>query len=319
MAPIHHHFELMGWSESKVIVRFWIAALVFALFALTTLKLLAMRFRFPAQFLLFGALLPAVPLTVAAAPKSARSSATTATSSNPTAYAALRLIGRELGSENLNQVIEVNGRDGVPQPFLWRVTLLSPEARTGESAGALREVEVAGGRIVARRSISRSQRPGLSSVVRAMNLRDLNLDSSGAFDTANAQGRKIRLSFDALSYTLRADPATGRPAWSVQLLGPEREDLGTLTIAASDGAVVASTGRIGSAGVSGPGEIGPGVTSTTTRKVTIDETDARANGGFLERSGRTLDKTGRQVERSLRKTGATVERFFTGRSDLDKN
>jgi phospho-N-acetylmuramoyl-pentapeptide-transferase len=39
MAPLHHHFELMGWSESKVIVRFWIVALVFALFALTTLKL----------------------------------------------------------------------------------------------------------------------------------------------------------------------------------------------------------------------------------------------------------------------------------------
>jgi len=39
MAPIHHHFELGGWSESKIIVRFWIAALVFALFSLTTLKL----------------------------------------------------------------------------------------------------------------------------------------------------------------------------------------------------------------------------------------------------------------------------------------
>jgi len=39
MAPIHHHFELIGWSESKIIVRFWIAALVFALFALSTLKL----------------------------------------------------------------------------------------------------------------------------------------------------------------------------------------------------------------------------------------------------------------------------------------
>jgi phospho-N-acetylmuramoyl-pentapeptide-transferase len=39
MAPIHHHFELIGWSESKVITRFWIMALVFALFALTTLKL----------------------------------------------------------------------------------------------------------------------------------------------------------------------------------------------------------------------------------------------------------------------------------------
>jgi phospho-N-acetylmuramoyl-pentapeptide-transferase len=39
MAPIHHHFELSGWSESKIIVRFWILALVFALFSLTTLKL----------------------------------------------------------------------------------------------------------------------------------------------------------------------------------------------------------------------------------------------------------------------------------------
>ena len=39
MAPLHHHFEQLGWSESKVIVRFWILALVFALFALTTLKL----------------------------------------------------------------------------------------------------------------------------------------------------------------------------------------------------------------------------------------------------------------------------------------
>ena len=39
MAPLHHHFELVGWSESKIIVRFWIAALVFALFSLTTLKL----------------------------------------------------------------------------------------------------------------------------------------------------------------------------------------------------------------------------------------------------------------------------------------
>jgi phospho-N-acetylmuramoyl-pentapeptide-transferase len=39
MAPIHHHFELAGWSESKIIIRFWILALIFALFALTTLKL----------------------------------------------------------------------------------------------------------------------------------------------------------------------------------------------------------------------------------------------------------------------------------------
>jgi len=39
MAPLHHHFEQLGWSESKIIARFWIAGLVLALFALTTLKL----------------------------------------------------------------------------------------------------------------------------------------------------------------------------------------------------------------------------------------------------------------------------------------
>ena len=39
MAPLHHHFELVGWSEPKIISRFLIVAIVFALFSLTTLKL----------------------------------------------------------------------------------------------------------------------------------------------------------------------------------------------------------------------------------------------------------------------------------------
>ncbi len=39
MAPLHHHFELAGWSEPKIIVRFWIMAIVFALMGLATLKL----------------------------------------------------------------------------------------------------------------------------------------------------------------------------------------------------------------------------------------------------------------------------------------
>jgi len=39
MSPLHHHFELAGWSESKVVIRFWIVALLFSLLALATLKL----------------------------------------------------------------------------------------------------------------------------------------------------------------------------------------------------------------------------------------------------------------------------------------
>lgn len=39
MAPIHHHFEQLGWSESKVVIRFWIVAIILALIGLATLKL----------------------------------------------------------------------------------------------------------------------------------------------------------------------------------------------------------------------------------------------------------------------------------------
>jgi phospho-N-acetylmuramoyl-pentapeptide-transferase len=39
MAPLHHHFELIGWSEPKVITRFVVVSIIFALFSLTTLKL----------------------------------------------------------------------------------------------------------------------------------------------------------------------------------------------------------------------------------------------------------------------------------------
>jgi phospho-N-acetylmuramoyl-pentapeptide-transferase len=39
MAPLHHHFEEQGWQEPKVIVRFWIIAIILALLSLSTLKL----------------------------------------------------------------------------------------------------------------------------------------------------------------------------------------------------------------------------------------------------------------------------------------
>jgi phospho-N-acetylmuramoyl-pentapeptide-transferase len=39
MAPLHHHFEQSGWAEPKVIVRFWIVAVVLAMIGLSTLKL----------------------------------------------------------------------------------------------------------------------------------------------------------------------------------------------------------------------------------------------------------------------------------------
>jgi len=39
MAPLHHHFEKMGWPEPRVIVRFWIISLMLVLVGLATLKI----------------------------------------------------------------------------------------------------------------------------------------------------------------------------------------------------------------------------------------------------------------------------------------
>ena len=39
MAPLHHHFEIKGWSETKIVIRFWIISFIFAGIALSTLKL----------------------------------------------------------------------------------------------------------------------------------------------------------------------------------------------------------------------------------------------------------------------------------------
>jgi phospho-N-acetylmuramoyl-pentapeptide-transferase len=39
MAPLHHHYELKGWPEPRVIVRFWIITVMLVLFGLATLKL----------------------------------------------------------------------------------------------------------------------------------------------------------------------------------------------------------------------------------------------------------------------------------------
>ena len=39
MAPLHHHFELKGWPESRVIVRFWVITMILVMVGLATLKI----------------------------------------------------------------------------------------------------------------------------------------------------------------------------------------------------------------------------------------------------------------------------------------
>ena len=296
---------------------------------------------------------------------------------HPTAYTALRLVGKTLGADAINQVVEVSGRDGKPQPTVWKIVLK-------DGAGS-KEVEVVNGRIGAQRPLSR---PAAGAPIK---LPDLNLDSSGAFEATDGQARKVHVRFDSINYTLRTSDKTGKPLWSLDLFNESGAAAGTMKIAANSGAIVTMDGRI--AAESAPAASKPVAASTPAAKpaATPARTELRAtptpkttttvvitdrpaprrdmanppvttatatvatvqtapvqttvvdipdaggpatapppeqSGGFFTRAGRTLDHTsqtvnhsldhaGQEVGQSARHVGATVQRFFTGHSDLD--
>ncbi len=152
---------------------------------------------------------------------------------NPTAYTALRVVSKSLGREALDRVVEVAGRDGAPQPRVWKIVLK-------EDTGS-RELDVEDGKITAQRPLTRP--PAYSTAVR---LSDLNLDSSGAFDATDAQARKVKLRFDSLNYVLRVSESTGKPFWQIELINKEGTGVGTIRVAAHDGTVISTDGRLAS-------------------------------------------------------------------------
>ncbi len=152
---------------------------------------------------------------------------------NPTAYDALHTMAKSLGKESLDRVVEITGHAGAPQPSLWKIVLK-------EGTGS-REVDVEDGKITAQRPLTRP--PAYASVV---HLSDLNLDSSGAFEATDAQARKVKLRFDSLNYVLRVNDATDKPVWHIELINKEGTGVGTIRVAAHDGTVISTDGRLAS-------------------------------------------------------------------------
>ena len=140
--------------------------------------------------------------------------ATASAATNDSAYVALRVMGKALGRDSLDRVVEVTGRDGEPQPSLWKIVVQ-------DGAGGTREVEVEGGKVTA-------QRPSPKGPVsrEVIHLQDLNLDSSGAFDATDAQARKVHLRFDSVNYVLRAGETTGKTGLDAQLVQSTRRGCG---------------------------------------------------------------------------------------------
>src|SRR5271165_829196 len=151
-------------------------------------------------------------------------------SAQDTAYKALRTIGAQRGEKALNQVIAISGQSGRPQPVDWRITLDDPTAR-----GGVRELDIVSGQISPERTpVRQSQAPS-----RPIDLTKLNLDSDGAFRAADQEASRNQVGFDSINYKLVTD-ATGQPMWILEIFDYEQRPVGTMRIAAANGALVSS-------------------------------------------------------------------------------
>jgi hypothetical protein len=137
------------------------------------------------------------------------------------------VLGKRDGQDILNHVVELRGRDGMPQPSVWKIVIDDPRAR-----GGVREVEVQRGKIASERTPTSHGGSG------AMNFNQLNLDSEGAFTVANQEAQKTNVLFDHVDYLLRAGTGGGAPVWQLDLADGKNGRVGSVEIAADSGTVL---------------------------------------------------------------------------------
>lgn len=151
-----------------------------------------------------------------------------------TAYQALRTVGAQRSQALLNNVVEVKGRNGTPQPVSWTILINDPLAR-----GGVREIEVSKSHIVSERTPVKTY--GGQGDAGVLNFTKLNLDSEGAFAVAETEARQTNLGFYGADYLLRCSDDGKAPIWVLQLLDEQQHSVGSVTIAADTGAVLSKT------------------------------------------------------------------------------
>ena len=148
-----------------------------------------------------------------------------------TAYKALRTIGTQRGEKALSQVVAISGQSGRPQPVDWRISLSDPEAR-----GGVRELEIVSNQISSERTPARPE----VAATNPIDLTKLNVDSDGAFHTAEQEASRNQVGFDSVNYRLTAD-ANGQPVWTLDLFDYEQRPVGKVRIAASNNSLLSTT------------------------------------------------------------------------------
>jgi len=258
-----------------------------------------------------------------------------------TAYKALRAVGAQRGEKALSQVTGIVGQSGRPQPVAWRITLEDPAARGGE-----REFDIVSGQISSERTPVRSAASGLAPI----DLTKLNLDSDGAFRTAETEASRNQVGFDSANYRLAVDRASGQPVWTVEMFDYEQRPVGTVRVAAGNGTLLSAGnwvagGRVAhvpptrhhsdSEVVGGPtsapnGEVNPPADyrqpEYQDRNDTLSDSDSDGHSGETvgeraNRYGSSVVQFGHTVvhktTRVFQTVGGWFQEKFTGRNTID--
>ena len=232
-----------------------------------------------------------------------------------TAYTALRVVGKKVGSDALNRVIEMRGRNGSPQPAVWKITLSDPGSR-----GGVRELEVQRGQVISERApVARG------AIGEKMDFSRLNLDSEGVFTVVDGEVKKTGQTFDRLDYSLRSGSGGGAPVWTVELFEGRRGKVGSMLIAADSGVILeksvanASAGEVASDREYVRGKNPPPV-AQEDNVYRSGEPERRYEDDGYSRPGERFrsvadffHRFGKRVERH----GEHLENFFTGKRGRD--
>ncbi len=237
-----------------------------------------------------------------------------AAESADTAYAALRVVGKQQGESLLSRVVEVRGRFGAPEPSQWKIVVTEPGAR-----GGLREFDVQRGRVIGERT------PATREVGQPINLNQLNLDSDGVFTVANQEAQKVPLPFDRIDYVLRSGNRGGAPVWQLDLLDRRDGRAGGLDVSADTGAILrrdlerprsASTARpLPSPQDSDRAYLDAHDDEPRGREVYDEDAPPRRRSGD---TGRDVGEFFGRVGNRFEKRGRQLKNFFTGNGFTDE-
>lgn len=221
-----------------------------------------------------------------------------------TAYNALETIGKQRGEKILDQVTEVRGINGSPQPKEWLISVVDKEAR-----GGVREFGVQGTKITSERT------PAGRAIGALMNMNQLNLDSDGAQTIAEREAKKAGFIYTYGDYVLRAGTRGGAPVWELHLVDEKTGDVATFIIAADKGTVLSTEG-LNKARTEPP----PPEDPRRQAGRGDERRPANSNGrtDVFQRAGESMshffDRVGQHLERRGRQIGDKVHNVFTGDS-----